>query len=215
MTALATRIATPVVEVFDYHSLRPEVAAEARAVAARVRASHQRTVIAILEMGRDLLAVKASLGHGRFGQWLEAEFGGVARTAQNYMRAAQSFADKSELVSHLPPATVYALAAPSTPGDVRSEIVERLRAGERLHPDVISDVVKQARQKLRAARGGAARAKPARVASVAADSVEHVIAVSSLVQILRLSLGEHREEFIELLRDCDPSWTVADLAERL
>jgi hypothetical protein len=35
------------------------------------------------------------------------------------------------------------------------------------------------------------------------------------VQILRLSLGEHREEFIELLRDCDPNWTVADLAERL
>ena len=210
MTALAARIATPVVEVFDYQSLRPEVAAEARAVAARVRASHQRTVIAILEMGRDLLAVKASLGHGRFGQWLEAEFGGVARTAQNYMRAAQSFADKSELVSHLPPATVYALAAPSTPGEVRGEIVERLRAGERLHPDAISDALKQARLRMRAARP-----QPERTAPAAGESVEHVIAVSSLVQMLRLSLGEQREEFIELLRDCDPNWTVADLAGRL
>ena len=114
---------------FDYSGLAPEVAAEARAVADRVRASHQRTVVAIIEMGRDLLAVKAGLGHGRFGQWLEAEFGGVARTAQNYMRAAQSFGGNSAIVSHLPPATLYALAAPSTPGDVRSEIVARLRAG--------------------------------------------------------------------------------------
>ena len=178
-----------------------------------MRASHQRTVLAILDMGRDLLTVKARLGHGRFGQWLEAEFGGVARTAQNYMRAAQSFADKSELVSHLPPATVYALAAPSTPGELRREIVERLRAGELMHADAISEAVKQAKAKLRAARPAAPR--PTRARPAVEESVEHVIAVSSLVQILRFSLGEQREEFIELLRDCDPSWTLADLAERL
>ncbi len=215
MTALARRVSAPLLEGYDYSGLSPEVAAEARAVAERVRASHPRTVIAILDMGRDLLAVKARLGHGRFGLWLEAEFGGVARTAQNYMRAAQSFADKSELVSHLPPATVYALAAPSTPGELRRQIVERLRAGERMHPDAISDAVRMARQQLREARGTAAKAPSARARSAVAESVEHVIAVSSIVQILRLSLGEHREEFVELLRDCDPNWTVADLAARL
>ena len=159
--------------------------------------------------------MKARLGHGHFGQWLDAEFGGVARTAQNYMRAAESFADKSELVSHLPPATVYALAAPSTPGDVRRQIVERLRAGERMHPDAISGAVREARQKLRETRGAAPKASPARGAPTPSERLEHVIAVSSLVQILRHSLGEHREEFIELLRDCDPGWTLADLAERL
>jgi hypothetical protein len=195
---------------FDYGGLAPEVAAEARAVADRVRASHQRTVIAIIEMGRDLLAVKARLGHGRFGQWLEAEFGGVARTAQNYMRAAQSFADNSEIVSHLPPATVYALAAPSTPGEVRTEIVARLSAGERLHPDVIGDAVRRGREKARAARAP----RPAK-AGAGYDAGDHVLAMSGIVSLLRISLGDYREEFIELLRDCDPNWTVADLADRL
>lgn len=196
---------------FDYAGLKPEVAAEARAVAARVRASHQRTVIAIIDMGRDLLGVKARLGHGRFGQWLEAEFGGVARTAQNYMRAAQSFAGNSEIVSHLPPATVYALAAPSTPGDVRTAIMARLSAGERLHPDVIGDAVRQGREKARAAKGPRTIKAGAKVD----DDGDHVLAMSGVVTLLRMTLGDYREELVELLRECDPTWTVADLAERL
>lgn len=215
MSALARVTPLPVIDGYDYSGLSPEVAAEARAVAERVRAAHQRTVVAILEMGRDLLAVKARLGHGRFGQWLDAEFGGVARTAQNYMRAAQTFADKSEIVSHLPPATVYALAAPSTPGEVRSAIVARLRAGERIHPDAITEAVRRARQKLREAKGAAPRPQAPAARPQVQQTVEHLIALAGVVQILRLSLGDHREEFLELLADCDPNWTVADLAGRL
>jgi DUF3102 family protein len=201
---------------FNYAVLDPDVAAEARAVAERVRASHQRTVIAILEMGGDLLAVKARLGHGRFGQWLEAEFGGVARTAQNYMRAAQSLADKSEIVSHLPPATVYALAAPSTPGAVRSAILERLRRGERLHPDTITDAVRVGREAARAARGGSVRTPPKGPVAVQADeSLDHVLAMSGIVTILRASLGDYREEFVELLREVDAGFRLSALADRL
>ena len=47
------------------------------------------------------------------------------------------------------------------------------------------------------------------------ESAYRVIALSAILRILRHSLGDNREEFIELLRDCDPNWTVAQLADRL
>jgi hypothetical protein len=47
------------------------------------------------------------------------------------MSVAAEFADKSETVSYLPPTTLYALAAASTPAALKAEVVSRLVAGER------------------------------------------------------------------------------------
>lgn len=75
---------------FDYGSLTAEHAEAARSVADRIKA---RTAAAILDTGRDLIAIKSLLDHGQFERWLRAEFGMTPRMAQNYMRAALLVAD--------------------------------------------------------------------------------------------------------------------------
>src|SRR3954468_22175338 len=86
---------------FDYSTIPADVAKEARAVAARINERNRAAQAAILETGRDLLAIKERLEHGRFLAWIDAEFGMTPRTAQNYMQAASEFGAKSEIISYL------------------------------------------------------------------------------------------------------------------
>jgi Protein of unknown function (DUF3102) len=147
----------PTVVSFDYSQLPADVADEARAIAERVRDKTRSMTLTILELGRDLMRVKARLGHGTFGIWLEAEFSGGARTAQNYMRAFEAFGDKCEIVSHLPPATVYALAAPSVPERTRAKVVQRLSAGEAMDAGEVRAIVRDAKKRASRRRDAAAR----------------------------------------------------------
>ena len=82
-----------------------------------------RTCQDIIEIGRDLLIVKAKLGHGEWLPWLDAEFGMSAPTAERSIRAAQLAGTKSDTMSDLPPSILYALAAPSIPDAVREEVL--------------------------------------------------------------------------------------------
>jgi hypothetical protein len=126
---------------FSYDELDEDVATDARDAAARIKS---RTMSSVFDTGRDLISIKERLGHGRFRAWLHAELGLSERTAQNYMRAARAFDGKSEIVSYLPPTTVYRLAARSTPDAVRHEVLGRIDAGERPEPKVIEAMVSEA-----------------------------------------------------------------------
>ena len=158
----------PTVVSFDYSRLPAELADEARAIAARVREKTKSMTVTVLELGRDLTYVKARLGHGAFGTWLEAEFSGGARTAQNYMRAFDAFGDKCEIVSHLPPTAVYALAAPSVPERTRARVVKRLSAGEPVDAAEVRALVRDAKEKLRRRREEALGVEPLGAPSAAA-----------------------------------------------
>src|SRR3954468_8151062 len=94
---------TLVAQGFNYSALPADVAAAARAAADRIKGRHQRQIAAIIETGRDLLAIKERLGHGWFLAWLQAEFAWTDRTARNYMQVVEQFADKTEIISDLPP----------------------------------------------------------------------------------------------------------------
>ena len=87
-----------------------------------------RTLTAtVIELGRELIDVKARLPHGQFGPWVEAECGFTIRTAENYIKAAKFVVGKNETaVSHLAPAVVYQLAAKSAP----AALVDRVAKGE-------------------------------------------------------------------------------------
>lgn len=118
------------IQSFDYSVLDSDVADLAQKSAIWIKGQHRRMVEGVISIGDHLIIVKEQIGHGQFGRWLEAEFGWTARTAQNYMSAAEAFSGKAKCVSDLPVATVYKLAAPSTPPEVRHRIVADLEAGK-------------------------------------------------------------------------------------
>jgi hypothetical protein len=103
---------------FDYAALCGDAAQFGRDTAQKLRNWQRRTVADIIDIGTDLLKVKAAFGHGNFTQWLDAEFRNDKRTAQRFMQVAARLGDKSDTVSFLPPATVYRLASKSMPDDV-------------------------------------------------------------------------------------------------
>lgn len=133
---------------FSYTTLDPTTRTEVEAATRRLHDLERRTSEAILEIGNGLLFVKEKLGHGQFLAWLEREFAWNVRTAQNFMRVAETF--KSENFSHLKnvaPSALYALASDSTPEDVRAEFRARAAAGEQVtHKQVTTRLAARKRE---------------------------------------------------------------------
>ena len=98
-------------EIAIYQTLAPDQAALAMRAEERIKA---RTVVTVIENGRDLLEVKNALGHGLFTEWLAQTFPFTARTAQRWMTAAEQYGAKSEVTSVLKSEELLLLAAPST-----------------------------------------------------------------------------------------------------
>ena len=94
----------------------------------RVRVSHN-----IFETGRDLIAVKERVGHGNFLRWLDEDAEISEPTATRMMNVVRVFGDGQIFqLKGLMKSTLYELAAPSTPPEVRDKLGPRLIAGERI-----------------------------------------------------------------------------------
>ncbi|MBV8848175.1 MAG: DUF3102 domain-containing protein [Methylobacteriaceae bacterium] len=118
---------------FDYSALAPASARIAKGAADEIRAKLRTHIHAAIVVGRHLNEVRALLDHGEWAVWLSAELPMITeRTAFNYMRAAAVYEGKSEMVSDLPLGILYQLAAKSVPDNVRTGVLERRAAGERL-----------------------------------------------------------------------------------
>jgi hypothetical protein len=98
--------------VYSYAFLEEPVAIEARAAAERIRINVIQTNEALLGIGKDLIAVKASLPRGDFQSWIGAEFGMSQSAAYKMMNVAEVFEDKVVTITNIQPSTLYALAAP-------------------------------------------------------------------------------------------------------
>lgn len=120
-----------------YAGLPPAEASKAHEIALRIRHRGHRFQI---EVGRDLIAAKELLKHGRFSKWLKTELGWSERSAQNWMGAARLAQDKPEIVAVLPPTALYALAAPGAPAAVVEKILNRASAGE---PATVTEIRRQ------------------------------------------------------------------------
>lgn len=100
-------------------------------LAVRIKVRMARTAADIIDIGRDLIAVKAALGHGHFLRWIEAEFNMTERMAQHFVRVADRFGEaNAKDLSHLSAYALQALAAPSTPDEIVEEVTERASNGE-------------------------------------------------------------------------------------
>jgi Protein of unknown function (DUF3102) len=114
---------------FNYAALSGDDAQLARDTAQKLRNWQRRTAAAIIDIGSDLLRVKAVLGHGHYTSWLAAEFPHDKRTAQLFMQVAARLTGKSETVSHLPAKTLYRLTAKSTPDNVVADVIAACEHG--------------------------------------------------------------------------------------
>lgn len=121
---------------FDYNSLDGAARDSARDAATRIRMRMSRTAQDIIEIGRDLIVVKKAVGHGGFLKWIEAEFEMSDQAARRFMQVAEQYG-KSNTVLNLPAGALYALAAPSTPPEVREKVEARVKAGEKVSLDDI------------------------------------------------------------------------------
>jgi hypothetical protein len=115
--------------LFDYGALDSETRIVVQQRTTEIKALMKRAASDIIEIGQKLIEVKARLGHGHFGGWLESEFEWHRNTANNFMRVAEKFTNFVNLDGFAPSA-LYLLAAPSTPETARNEAIERAEAGE-------------------------------------------------------------------------------------
>jgi hypothetical protein len=110
-----------------------------------IRRLGKRVINDIIEIGRRLIECREILrelyGHGHWYDWLDKEFGWSKQTALNFVRVyemskCQKFVDFN---FDLPASALYLIAAPTTSETVRTEVIERARAGEKVF---VADVKK-------------------------------------------------------------------------
>ena len=227
MTGSAT--AVPAGLRFDYSALDADTAHAIMRAADSIK--HRKTSIGrdLIGIGTDLIKVKDQLDHGRFGAWLDAEFGWSQRTARNYMMAAEAFAAKSEIVADLAPTVLYALAAPSTPAAVRDDVVRRLEAGEPVPDRSVKLMIKEAmrpaaeakhRRALKEAREAQLRSKsPQAIRKEERERLKdeearqkHDAARAQVVAIIVARLGDEMPRLLDLLGQIGPGgiWGLPD-----
>jgi hypothetical protein len=112
-----------------------------------------RNVIAnVVEIGRRLTEVNHRIEHGQWLMFLDREFGWSDQTARNFMHVFDLSNSKRVLDLDLPLRSLYLLAAPSTPSEVRDNIIEDAQRGEKLtHAEVVKRV-RQSRSSSRKSR---------------------------------------------------------------
>lgn len=79
--------------LFDYSQLDTETRIVVRQRTEEIKVLVRRSAQDIIDIGSKLIDVKARLGHGNFGGWLDAEFGWSQMTATKFMNIARKFKD--------------------------------------------------------------------------------------------------------------------------
>lgn len=168
----------PQVDSFDYSRLSGSIAVFLRTQADRINQTSSRSVI---QIGKDLIAVKRYLAHGEFVTWVRCEAGLPARTAQAYMHVAKWAAHKSPSVARLPPSVLYLISARSAPEQFVQRLLERVEAGERISAQTI-------RQEIRAVRHSASVdgpvATPGVLSAAPKETSNHDLTFARAVDIL-------------------------------
>lgn len=204
------------VDLLDgYAGLASGVADAARAAAERIRVHGRVAGESIVAIGLELTVQKAALGHGRFGAWIEAEFGWGAQHARRFMAVAERYGGETRIMRDLAPTALYALAAPSTPDEVRAAVEEAVAEQKAVTSSTIANLKKQYAS-IKAAMDVADRQ---RLEAIAAERARAAAAVAELKESLSLTAQAEvdalRARIAEL--EADPVWDImkATLKEAL
>jgi hypothetical protein len=142
--SLSLEASPSISRAFDYGTIASELATTLRTDADRIRRRIAKFTADMIEIGRDLNAVKGELLHGQFIDWVEAEIGIHRRTAQRYMAAADLADAKGDTVSLLTRRAVYLLSKKSTPAEIIDHVIERFEAEGRISDEAVESLVRGA-----------------------------------------------------------------------
>ena len=180
-------------KTFDYDVLDPQTRAFVLQKTMETHGLLKRTAEHIVQIGQNLLSIKASLGHGYFEAWLQAEFAMSERQARRFIRVAERFADKTDILSVFPISVLYELASPSTSDSVIQQ-VESKQVPATL--DAIK-TAKEAEQQVRAEQAALqeqlAREREAATAQIHQLSLELECAQQQLTQLRVSPTAEIKE----------------------
>ena len=126
---------------YDYDQLSASVREDVRRSAIAIKPRLKRAAEDIFVIGKELVAVKNSLPYGQYGVWLDVEFGLSERMAQRFVTVFDRLGGKAEILSDLPPTTLYLLAAPSTPDEVIFRIEKKLASGEPIRVKTVQEAM--------------------------------------------------------------------------
>jgi len=228
LTAIEQPAARSAMSNIDCTGLSSAQVATIDKAAATIRQHDRSAREAILAIGKELLIVKDLLGHGRFGEWLKAEFDWSEKTAQNYMSVARAFASAPAAAAQFPANVAYKIAAKSTPAPVRAAIIAEAASGKAPAP---AEVVK--RIEAATVKAGLAAVKPAVAAKqedtgnvVSGPTLTPVVAapvaasgkaaqakpadkkqeaISRMVAMLQRQLGDEFADFQRMMAKVDPA----------
>jgi hypothetical protein len=134
------------VSSFDYEGLDAEQRLVIQQRTGEIRERLKRSAQDIWEIGQKLTDVRSRLKHGQFEIWLKAEFGWSRRTAYNFINVYEAFGERANLAQiDIATSALYLLAAPSTPQEVRSGVLERAKAGETVTHKQLRQVLEEER----------------------------------------------------------------------
>ena len=133
---------------FDYEALTPEQRNLVIQRTGEIQERLQRSAQDIWEIGQRLADVRDQLKHGQFDSWLKAEFGWSRRTAYNFINVYETFGERANLAQlDIASSALYLLAAPSTPDELRKEVLLKAKEGEKITHKELRSEIKQKKQK--------------------------------------------------------------------
>jgi hypothetical protein len=193
---------------------RPDIDPAVTAHAEAIRALGKRAIANIIEIGRRLTECKTILGHGNWLRWLEHEFGWSDETARRFIRVEEMAKSHNLLNLDFPVSALYLLAAPSTPAEVRDEILDRAKNGEKVTHAEVKCVVADAKPTPpQAAR--AAGSAPKHSSSGSTTTGTHKAAVRQIIdiatQVIKLDAAKVAKEFQQSFTNGD----AADLVNKV
>ncbi len=146
---------------FDVGVLPPDVRKLVMDRTADIRTHLEKMHAHYIKIGQLLIEVKTHIPHGGWIAYLkvsfEPEWGLTFRTAENWMTAAEAFAEHNPYGEALPITALVELA--KADDGIRNDVLDRVRDGERVTVKDIKELKKEAKQK----------ATPAALAGFASD----------------------------------------------
>jgi hypothetical protein len=115
-----------------------------------IRTLGKRVVGDVVEIGRRLTDAKARCGHGNWLPWLSEQFGWEETTACRFMQVHAMVCKSGNLPDlSVPVSGLYALARPSTPEEVRDDIINQAKNGKHLTNAQVQKMIAEGTTRLR------------------------------------------------------------------